>query len=162
MRNSCFHAEQGQRIVVNYGNMVMDAIKYTSKALLAADVSIHRIIYIKFYPCRWDLFSKGKLHKLESFPFLCSKERASKGISTGKSSDIALPTLSRPFDVGPWRFQNLHVGLCSFAVRLSIQKAIDAIPGLLAIGLLAISLNFATRVPWHGSLDQTVHSTVCL
>ena len=33
--------------IVNYGNVVMDAIKYTSKAVLPAGRSIHSIICIK-------------------------------------------------------------------------------------------------------------------
>lgn len=109
--------------VVNYGNVVMNAIKYTSKAVLPAGRSIHTIICIS--PCRWGLFSKGKFHKIKKcFSFLCSRGHASYWhFQHINSLLLPAPTLSAmPFSVGPWSFQSVHTELCSFALKLSTQK----------------------------------------
>lgn len=58
----------------------MDAIKYTSKAVLPADMSIHRIICIKFFPASGIYSAKGSFIKLKVFPSFVAKDMHHAGI----------------------------------------------------------------------------------
>lgn len=159
MRKSRFHAEQTQRIFLNYENVVMDAIKYTSKAVLPADRSMLSIIFIKFGP---EVKSTQKREISQNFIeisqkfhricFLCIRKHAShRHFQNINPLLLPVPTFSAvPFSVGPWGFQSLHMKLCSFALKLSTQKnLIDATFRLFALVLIAISRKFTTHVMWH-------------
>lgn len=139
-----FHAQQDQKIYINYGNMFTDAIKCTVKwsylqAGLAPAVAV----------------SSGRFYKIEHvFPSFAAEHDSifllTENFSVDQSSAIARTyNISNTlFRMGHWIFQQLQVGLWVLALKLSIQERHQRASSLFLslFCLLAIFWKFATHV----------------